>query len=195
MKKYSVIYADPPWFYNDKSLHRGGSARHYDSPKLKDLKRLNVQSISSDNSVLIMWATLPMIRESLELIEAWGFAYKSCLFNWVKLNKRAKVLGLLHNGLVDIFIGQGHYSRSNSELCLIATRGKSLERKSKAVRQVIISPVGNHSKKPDEARKRIEQLYGDIPRIELFARKQSFGWDVWGNEVESNIQIEWKTKK
>lgn len=194
MKKYQIIYADPPWNYTDKSKHRGGAARHYNSPTLEDLKRLDVQSISQDNSVLMMWATYPMITEALELIKAWGFKYKSCLFTWIKLNRRAETMGLISptTGGVDIFCGMGHYSRSNAEICLIATRGKALERKDKSIKQVIHSPIRSHSEKPDEARERIEKLYGDVPRIELFARKQHVGWDVWGNEVESNISIEWK---
>lgn len=109
----------------------------------------------------------------MELIKAWGFTYKTIAFTWIKQNRKGD----------GIFKGMGYYTRSNAELCLIATRGKILERKSKSVSSVIISHLEEHSRKPMEARQRIVELYGDLPRIELFARQYADGWDCWGNEV------------
>ena len=120
-----------------------------------------------------MWATFPMLREALELIEAWGFEYKTIAFCWVKQNKNSD----------GIFKGMGYYTRSNAEICLLATRGRVLERKSRSVSSVIISHIERHSKKPAETRDRIVELFGDLPRIELFARETTPGWDCWGNEV------------
>ncbi len=119
-----------------------------------------------------MWATFPMLREALQLIEAWGFEYKTIAFNWIKQNKRGSGL----------FWGLGNWTRSNSEICLLAIKGKP-KRLSAAVHSVIMSPVQRHSQKPEEARERIVQLMGDLPRIELFARSAAPGWDVWGNEA------------
>lgn len=112
-KKYKVIYADPPWSYADKSLNRGGAARHYPTMPLIDIMNLPIQDISEDKSVLFMWSTFPKLQESLDVIKAWGFEYKTCAFVWVKENKKAKSL----------FWGMGRWTRSNAEIVLLATRG------------------------------------------------------------------------
>ena len=119
-----------------------------------------------------MWATFPMLREALELIEAWGFTYKTIAFNWVKQNKSG-------NG---IFWGLGNWTRSNSEICLLAVKGKP-KRISAGVHSVVLSPLQRHSQKPAEVRDRIVELMGDLPRIELFARSAAEGWDCWGPEA------------
>lgn len=132
-----------------------------------------IQSITEDNAVLFMWATYPMLKEALSVIEAWGFTYKSIAFQWVKLNKK--------NGKP--FYGLGRWTRGNTEPCLIAVKGKP-SRVSKSVFQLIQTPIEGHSKKPAVARDKIVELMGDMPRIELFARQLVVGWDCWGNEVE-----------
>lgn len=119
-----------------------------------------------------MWATFPMLREALDVIEAWGFSYKTVAFNWVKQNR---------NG-TGIFMGLGNWTRSNSEICLLATKGKP-KRISGSVRSIVLSPLQQHSRKPAEVRDKIVELMGDLPRIELFAREAAPGWDVWGNEA------------
>ena len=119
-----------------------------------------------------MWATFPMLREALEVIEAWGFTYKTVAFNWVKQNKTG----------AGLFWGLGNWTRSNSEICLLAVKGKP-RRMSASVHSVIFSPVQQHSRKPAEARDRIVELMGDLPRIELFAREAAPGWDAWGDEA------------
>ena len=119
-----------------------------------------------------MWATYPMMREALFLIDAWGFTYKSIAFQWVKQNKSG-------NGY---FFGLGRWTRGNTEPCLLATRGKP-QRVSNSVSQLVVSPLREHSRKPDEVRDRIVDLLGDVPRIELFARQATPGWDCWGNEA------------
>lgn len=111
-------------------------------------------------------------------MKAWGFSYKTVAFVWIKQNRKS-------DGL---FWGMGHWTRSNAELCMLATKGFP-KRVSASVHQVIISHIENHSKKPEEARRRIVKLIGDLPRIELFARQRVPGWDVWGNEVDSDIAL------
>lgn len=123
--------------------------------------------------MLLLWVTAPCFEEGLELIKAWGFTYKTVGFTWVKLNKKSN----------KFFMGMGYYTRSNAEYCLLATRGKVLERKSHSVSSVLCTHIEEHSKKPDITRERIEELFGNIPRIELFARQYADGWDCWGNEV------------
>lgn len=105
--------------------------------------------------------------------QAWGYTYKTVAFTWVKQNKKTD----------GIFTGMGYYTRANAEYCLLGTRGKVLPRKSRSVSSVVISHLQEHSRKPDEVRERIVELFGDVPRIELFARQQVEGWDCWGNEV------------
>ena len=174
--KHNVIYADPPWAFrvwSEKGKERSAD-KHYSCMTLDDLKQMPVNSITAgDGCALFMWATFPMLREALELIEAWGFEYKTIAFCWVKQNKNSD----------GIFKGMGYYTRSNAEICLLATRGRVLERKSRSVSSVIISHIERHSKKPAETRDRIVELFGDLPRIELFARETTPGWDCWGNEV------------
>lgn len=173
-KKYDIIYADPPWSFtawsNKAKKH---VTQHYQTMTEQEIMELPVASIAADNAVLCIWATFPNLPLALSAIKAWGFAYKTCAFTWVKQNRKS----------IGLFWGMGYYTRSNAEVCLLATRGKPLPRLSHKVHSVIMSPVEQHSKKPDEARERIEELFGDVPRIELFARQHAEGWDCWGNEV------------
>lgn len=172
-KRYQIIYADPPWSYTDK-CHAGkrGAEYKYQCMSIDEIKTLPIQRVSDDNCVLFMWVTFPMIQEGLNTIKAWGFTYKTIGFNWVKRNKNA----------LSWFWGMGNWTRSNSEICLIGVKGKP-KRISAKVHSVVDTPIESHSKKPDEVRKRIVQLCGDVPRIELFARQKAEGWDCWGNEV------------
>jgi len=172
-KKYQIIYADPPWRYKvwnrDTGLGRSADS-HYTTMTLEQIKELNVPA--DKNCVLFLWATLPMLQEALDVITAWDFIYKTVAFTWVKKNKKSDSL----------FWGMGYWTRANVEVCLLATKGK-IKRQAANIHQVIMSPIRKHSQKPDEVRERIIKLVGDLPRIELFARQRTFGWDVWGNEV------------
>jgi len=176
--KYEIVYADPPWGYNDKSKHRGGAVRYYDTMSVEDIMNFPVKDIIANNAILFLWVTFPFLQAGLNTIEAWGFKYKTIGFNWIKFNKKTPSL----------FWGMGHWTRSNSELCLLGIRGKP-KRICKSVHSVIIDKVKKHSQKPDAVRKRIVELMGDLPRVELFARDQSDGWDVYGNEIKSTIKI------
>ena len=175
-KKYKIILADPPWTFkvwSDKGNEKS-AVKHYDIMTKKDIQMLDVNAISDKNSVLFLWVTGPCLIEGIELIEKWGFEYKTIGFTWVKKNKKADTW----------FWGMGYYTRSNAELCLLATKGKPLERVSKSVHQIVDDRIMEHSKKPDTVRKRIVQLFGDIPRIELFAREKTEGWTSLGNEID-----------
>jgi len=178
-KRYKVIYADPPWRYNARNntdtKFGGGAMGHYETMSLVEIKELPIQSITDNDSMLFLWATFPKLKEALEVMEFWGFQYKTLGFSWIKTNKRNS----------KPFFGVGYYTKSNCEVCLIGVKGKPIK-ESDSVSSVIISPREEHSKKPDEARKRIVQLCGDVPRIELFAREKHEGWDVWGNEAPTD---------
>ena len=168
-RKYKIIYADPPWKYFE-----GGNKNqslHYKTLSLEEIKNLEIEQLADKDCILFIWVTFPMLEKVFEVIKSWGFEYSTCGFNWVKRNKISK----------GWFFGLGSWTRSNSELCLIATKGKPI-RFSASVSQVIDTPIEGHSKKPDCVRDKIVKLCGDLPRIELFARQKIKGWDSWGNE-------------
>lgn len=164
----------PPWSYRDKmkSGDRGVEFK-YSTMSDRDIINLPVNEIAAENCWLFLWATFPRLPLALEVINSWGFAYKTLGFNWVKTNKKQTDT---------LFWGCGSYTRSNSEICLLGIKGK-VKRQSATVHSQIISPIQRHSQKPSEARDRIVKLCGDLPRIELFAREKTPGWDCWGNEV------------
>lgn len=187
-KKYNIIYADPPWRYRDKRVSvtsnrpqkYGGIT--YETMTIEELCGLPVKDIVTEDAVLFLWVTMPLLKDCFPIFDAWGFKYKTCGFVWVKRNKN-------NDGFRS---GLGSYTNCNAELCLIGVRGKCLRRERKDIKQIIFEPVQLHSRKPKETRKRIVELYGDLSRIELFARppkdmlfvdKSYEGWDYWGNEV------------
>lgn len=174
-KKYDIIYADPPWSfktYSDKGKGRSAE-KHYPTMNKLDIQNLPIQNLANKNCVLFLWVTAPCLIEGIELLKAWGFTYKTVGFTWIKKCKKSD----------KIFTGMGYYTRSNAEYCLIATKGKPLPRKSHSVSSVLLTNIEEHSKKPSETRDRIVELFGDLSRIELFARNYADGWDCWGNEV------------
>lgn len=175
MKKYEIILADPPWAYRVWSKKGAGRSaeNHYPTMSIEAIRALPVKELAARDCALFLWVTFPTLQEAFSVIEAWGFTYKTVAFVWVKQNRKAPTL----------FWGLGYWTRANVEICLLATRGQP-KRHSAGVHQVILSPVEAHSKKPDVVRERIVTLLGDVPRVELFARQATPGWDVWGNEVE-----------
>jgi len=175
--KYNIIYADPPWKYQQNGV-KGAAENHYSTMSLDEICALPVADIAAKDSALFLWATFPMLPEALRVVTAWGFTYKTVAFVWLKLNKQA----------LTWFYGMGFWTRSNAEICLLATRGHP-KRQDNSIHQFIISPLEAHSKKPDETRNKIVRLMGDLPRVELFARQSPPGWDVWGNEVDSTIKF------
>lgn len=182
MKKYKIIYADPPW--NGLGWNNGSGlkcpANHYMVQDLSWIKSLDVKSISDDTSALFLWATFPNLPQAIEVISEWGFNYATVAFTWVKRNKKAD----------SFFVGCGNYTRANAEICLLGTKGHCQNmRVSRSVRQVCDARIERHSKKPEEIRERIIELFGDVPRLEMFCRGSAEGWDVFGNEAENSIEI------
>ena len=180
--KFKIIYADPPWKYNDKRQNPdtdrpakyGGIS--YDVMDTEDICNIPVSSIADDDCILFLWATFPNMPSALKVIEAWGFKYKTLGFSWIKMNKNQ-----------GYFFGIGSYTKSNCEVCLIATKGKPVIMSDK-ISSVIVSPIHGHSKKPDIVRTKIVQLMGDIPRIELFARTRVHGWTTFGNDEKLDLE-------
>jgi len=175
--KYKIILADPPWSYKvwPKKTDAGRSAAsHYQIMDKTDLQNLPVAEIADKDSVLFLWVTPPCLLEGIKLIEKWGFTFKTLGFTWVKRNKIAN----------SWFWGMGYYTRANTELCLLATKGKTLPRVSRSVHQIVDDRVMAHSQKPDSVRDKIVELFGNIPRIELFARDKKPGWEAIGNAID-----------
>jgi N6-adenosine-specific RNA methylase IME4 len=176
---YNIIYADPPWQYeNQKNCDPRLGGITYPVMPLERIKALPVASLAAKDAALFLWATLPKLPEAFEVITAWGFSYRTCAFVWVKQNPGG-------NG---IYSGLGHWTNGNAELCLFAKRGRP-KRIARNIKQIVISPLGRHSQKPDEVRNRIVSLLGNLLRIELFARQRVPGWHSWGLEVASDIQM------
>jgi site-specific DNA-methyltransferase (adenine-specific) len=181
MKKYNIIMADPPWEYNARKNREtrfgGGAMSHYPVMATDRICALPVGDIADKNCALVLWAVWPKLPEALRVMDAWGFRYVTAAFNWFKANK---------SGLP--FFGIGYYAKSNSEIALLGIKG-AMKPASNFVSQVIVSGRERHSKKPDIAREKTVELFGDLPRVELFAREQTDGWDVWGNEVAAGIDF------
>jgi site-specific DNA-methyltransferase (adenine-specific) len=181
-KKYQIIYADPPWsYYNDSNAKpdcttvKGMRRPPYSVMSSKAITELPVRNISAENCILFIWTTDYHLEKCLEVIGAWGFTYKTIGFVW---NKKCCFMG-------------AYTMKSGIELCLLATKGKDAHKlvKKHNIRSLIEEKRTEHSRKPYGIREKIVELLGDLPKIELFARQKVDGWDVWGNEVESDILL------
>ena len=169
--QYRVIYADPPWRYSDtrralEGYDRSAAEDQYPTMSVAELKVLDVGKLAGKDSVLFCWATCPLLPDALDVISAWGFVYKT-LFAWDKQR-----------------VNFGHYHTASLELLIVATRGSGVPQEKKREPQLLSVARGKHSAKPEEARRMIDRMYPDGPRIELFRRGAApKGWDAWGNEI------------
>jgi N6-adenosine-specific RNA methylase IME4 len=186
LKKYDIIYADPPWDYGgkmqfdrsstsaermdwSKNIFISSATFKYPTLKTKELKNIPIMDIASDDCLLFMWVTNPHLAQGIELGQAWGFEYKTVAFVWDKM---------VHN--------PGKYTMSYCELCLVFKRGRiPSPRGTRNEKQLLHVPRGEHSAKPQEVRDAIERMFPSQSRIELFARQKPEKWDVWGLEVET----------
>lgn len=176
-KKYDIILADPCWYYNKRSgktKFGKGAGLHYDMLKNEEICSLNIKRIANDRSMLFLWVTCPELMDGGRMVmESWGYTYKTVAFAWVKQNPKSNT----------IFTGPGFYTASNIELVLLGTKGRPFSPEEKLVEQVLISPRSRHSEKPDEIHKRIERMYPNLNKVELFARREYPGWDCLGLEL------------
>lgn len=173
-RKYSVIYADPPWSFDVWSGAGKDRAaeNHYPTMTQAEIEALPVADMAADDCALFMWAVMPQLPEALSVIEAWGFEYKTCAFVWVKTTRDGERPAT----------GMGYWTRANAEVCLLATRGTPA-RLNADVHQVVMTPRMEHSRKPDDVAERIERLVPG-PYLEMFCRRSRDGWDAWGNQAE-----------
>jgi N6-adenosine-specific RNA methylase IME4 len=175
-KRFGVIYVDPPWpweTWGQRGKIRSAPDNHYDTATIAEIAALPVAALAADDCALLLWCTWPHIAigTHIEVIRAWGFKPTTCAFDWIKQVPSGDALHW----------GMGYYTRSNTEPCLLALKGKPL-RLATDVHQVVLAPVGEHSAKPEEVRHRIERLFPG-PYLELYARRPVDGWTTWGNEI------------
>lgn len=175
-KKYQIIYADPPWSYNDKMIGHGGAEGEYNTQDIDWIKSLPVSNLSQKDCVLFIWAVSPLLPEAFDVIVSWGFKFKTVAFVWSKRTNSGKDVS-----------NMGRWTMGNIEQCLLATKG-SPKRTKNNIKQLVLDERTIHSKKPAQVRNRIVDLMGDLPRIELFSRDKIEGWDCWGNEVPTSEQ-------
>lgn len=172
--KFDIIYADPPWDYKGQLQHNGeggrdtgGAIRHYPTVTTAEMSEWPVDKICKDDCLLFMWATSPHLDQAIDLGKAWGFDWATVAFVWDKER-----------------VNPGFYTMSQYELCLVFKRGKiPANRGARNVRQSVSELRTEHSAKPDEVRKRIDKMFPDHSKIELFARKKARGWKAWGWEI------------
>ena len=170
MLKYQIIYADPPWRYRHCASNSRKVENKYPTMNLGDIKELDFPV--DDNAVLYLWATAPKLQEAIDVLLSWGFDYRTCAV-WDKE-----------------IIGMGYWFRGQHELLLVGVRGKfSPPPPSLRISSVYREKRSRHSKKPDAIRDLIQSWYPESHRLELFARQKTAGWDVWGDEVESDITL------
>ena len=185
---FDLIYADPPWCYNDKCLHRGGAERHYGTITNETLRGLPIKKITAPSAALFLWATAPLLPDAISIMNSWGFTYKTVAFVWVKTTK---------SGL-KLTWGMGGSTRANAELLLLGVKNKGLKRQSAGVHSVhfeaepaladtscLFHERTKHSRKPGGVRDLIVKLYGEeTKRLEVFATENIPGWDAIGYEVD-----------
>ena len=189
--KYDIIYCDPPWDYGgkmqfdksgkkdlnsnwDKNIFISAANFKYPTVKTKDLKKIPITEIASDDCLLFMWVTSPHLEQGIELGKAWGFNFRTVAFVWDKM---------VHN--------PGQYTMSYVELCLVFKRGRIPKpRGARNIKQLVRVPRGKHSQKPLEVLHGIEKMFPSQKKIELFARHKPKGWDVWGLDVREEFEEE-----
>jgi N6-adenosine-specific RNA methylase IME4 len=179
---YGAILADPPWGFKtwsgpEKKVASRGTVAPYKTMEMDAIQKLPVADLAAEDCALFIWFVWPTLPDALRLIEGWGFEYKTCGFCWMKADQY-RLFALEE----DVRMGLGYWTRSNTEACILATRG-SPKRRDNRIRQGIIEPIREHSRKPDCVHERIERLVSG-PYLELFARQRREGWDCWGNETE-----------
>lgn len=175
---FDIALIDPPWPMWGSATKHAAAGKHYRLMDLDAIKALPVRDLFASEGAAFVWATCPRLDIAIETIKAWRLHYRGVAFVWVKTRKDGAIIN-----------GQGippTATKPTTELCLLATtckRGRPFPIESSKVPQVILAPRGAHSEKPREVHDRIVEVYGDRPRVELFARRSAPGWVVWGDEA------------
>lgn len=173
MTRYSLAVIDPPWKWQKWTQGHGERQIPYLTMDTAQLATLPIGNILAPNAVVMLWVIDSMLPQAMQCLTAWGLTYKTVGIYWTKVRPS----GREHMGL-------GYYTRANPEQCWIATKGAGIPRVSKAVRRWLHAPSGAHSAKPDVFYDRMEELFGDVPRVDVFGRKARSGWDVIGDAID-----------
>jgi len=185
--EYNIIYADPPWpfgnrmYSSNKNDHHVEMSRHYPVMNCKDIAALPVKNIVAEDAICLMWSTDAHLKQAIETMEAWGFKYKTVAFIWLKKEASGKPVCFM-----------GCWTMKQAEIVILGTRGTMTKHlKSRKVRQLVEAPRDRkrHSGKPAAVREKITEMFGDMPRLEMFARIKTPGWDVWGNELANDVEL------
>lgn len=190
MKKYNVILADPPWKFGSKAYQDSDrdmlklEKTQYNTMNIDEIKTLPISNISEDDCALFLWTTDAHLKEAIEVMESWGFKYKTIAFVWIKKYESGS---LVYNF--------APWTLKSHEICLFGTKGKMGQHKTtNNIKGLVEAIRTGHSKKPDEVMRRIERLFDKCPKIELFARRKKEGWDSWGDEVECDVELNYSHK-
>ena len=184
-KTYDIILADPPWSYTGAQDKWGAAAKFYDTMTDDDLLNFPMRSLMHDKSILFLWCTSPRLDFSIDCIRSYGLTYRGMAFVWVKTKKDGSPMGAC--GVRPSIV------KSITEYVIAASpvkTGRPMKLSDESVVQTVFAPREAHSQKPIEVQEKIEKLYPNASRLELFARNKIPGWDAWGNEVECDIEIE-----
>jgi N6-adenosine-specific RNA methylase IME4 len=179
---FDIVYADPPWPHYGSPDKDAAAGKHYNLMTMTDINALPVRQLFKGEGAAFVWATCPRLDLAIDAIRAWGLTYRGVAFLWIKTTKTGKPIG-----------AQGvppTGTKPLTELCLLATtckRGRPFPLLDAAVCQTVFAPRSAHSQKPPEVRDRILALYGDRPRLELFARQAAPGWDRWGDQAPASL--------
>jgi N6-adenosine-specific RNA methylase IME4 len=178
-EKFDVILMDPPWSYYGPQDKMGAAAKFYPTMPDEDLMKMDIQSVLSKPGVVFMWVTSPRLDFAIDLLRAWGLTYRGIAFTWVK----TRADGVTPIGAQGV---RPSVVKPTTEMVLVASnisKGRPLPISDEGVPHVILAAKMEHSRKPDEVHRRIERLYPDAKKLEMFARREMDGWTVWGNEV------------
>lgn len=182
MNKFDVILADPPWLYKREETGgsmNSGALSKYPVMSIEAIASMPIGKFAAENCALFIWVVSPKLYDGIdEIWKSWGFRYVTKAWTWVKANKSG----------FGFFTGMGHYTRANTEDCLLCIKG-SMPVASHAIQALIYYPVREHSRKPDDQYRKIETLYPNARYLELFARRKRQGWASWGNEIDCDVDI------
>ena len=170
---YAVAVIDPPWTWSARSAKGEGRSPRYPRMTIAEIACLPVGDLLAPDAVVLLWVTDPLLSRALEVVRAWGLTYKTVGFYWTK----HKPSGAEH-------LGGGYYTRANPEQCWVLTRGKGVSRADRAVMRLLAAPVRAHSEKPDQFYAEVERLFGNVRRVDVFARRKRDGWDALGDEID-----------
>jgi N6-adenosine-specific RNA methylase IME4 len=180
--EYDIIVADPPYSYTGQQDKWGSAAKFYPTMELLDIYEVHPEKQLAKNGILFLWATSPLLHHAIWCIKEWNLEYRGMAFVWVKTKKSDPLVPVKAQGV------RPSITKPTTEFVLAASRvakGRPMKLYDESICQVVLAPKQEHSRKPDEVQERIERMYPDATKLEMFARRRREGWDSWGNELDN----------